>query len=129
NLGFNIYREQNGVRTLVNPSLIAGSALMVGRETRMTAGFAYTWTDKGVGSQESGASDKGTTYWLEDVDLDGTSTMHGPIVAAKSQAQSAKGAERSPMLEEIGSVDTGTSISSWPAAEGQRSEVRSQKAE
>ena len=30
NLGYNIYREQNGKRTAITPSLVAGSALMAG---------------------------------------------------------------------------------------------------
>ncbi|MEK6283394.1 MAG: C25 family cysteine peptidase [Acidobacteriota bacterium] len=69
-LGFNLYREQNGRRVLVNPSVIAGSAFAVGR-TPMTAGDSYSWLDP------HGSPD--TIYYLEDLDLDGTSTLHGPI--------------------------------------------------
>src|ERR1700704_1286354 len=33
NLGFNVYRDQDGARTQVNPAVIAGSALIVGPGT------------------------------------------------------------------------------------------------
>ena len=125
NLGYNLYREVNGLRAKINRSIIAGSALISQRDTTMTAGFAYNWI-------HAGAGDKNATYWLEDVDLDGTSTFHGPFVAVKSQGQSAKGIERSPMLEKVGSQESGAGsqgifVNGWPAAEKQRSEVRGQR--
>ena len=43
NLGFHVYRD--GVR--VTESLIAGSALLAGERTSLTAGNAYTWFDRG----------------------------------------------------------------------------------
>ncbi|HTG13668.1 MAG TPA: hypothetical protein VK747_00215, partial [Blastocatellia bacterium] len=45
NLGFNIYREQAGQRVRLNPSLIAGSALMAGQGTVLTSGLSYSWVD------------------------------------------------------------------------------------
>jgi hypothetical protein len=69
NLGFNIYREQNGTRVRLNPSLIAGSAFIAG--TPMTAGFTYSWFDP------QGTAD--SLYTLEDIDLDGTHTQHSPV--------------------------------------------------
>ncbi|HEY0432206.1 MAG TPA: hypothetical protein VGC61_10320, partial [Pyrinomonadaceae bacterium] len=91
NLGYVVYREQSGRRTAITPSLIAGSALLAGRNTQLTSGLNYTWYDQ-VSSSESGVrSQKGNqqsaisnqksavTYWLEDVDLNGTRTLHGPI--------------------------------------------------
>ena len=45
NLGFNIYREQDGERTRVNRQIIAGSALLVGAGTTLRAGRAYAWWD------------------------------------------------------------------------------------
>lgn len=104
NLGYNIYREQNGVRTRITPSLVAGSALTAGLQTEARAGFTYTWYDglaKGKGhSAESTVG--GVTYWLEDVDLNGARTLHGPI--APSIAYGApKGARtsRSDMISEV----------------------------
>src|SRR5690606_11290673 len=41
NLGFNLYREQGGRRTKLNPSLIAGSALLAGAGTTLSAGRSY----------------------------------------------------------------------------------------
>jgi uncharacterized delta-60 repeat protein len=69
NLGFNIYREQGGERTRVNQQLVAGSALRPGFMVR--AGETYAWWDE--------ADSKEALYWLEDVDLDGQSTWHGPF--------------------------------------------------
>jgi hypothetical protein len=76
NLGYYVYREQNGQRTRITPSIVAGSALIAGRNTVMTAGMSYTWYDQPQAT--------GFTYWLEDVDLDGTRTLHGPIAPALS---------------------------------------------
>ena len=72
NLGFNIYREENGTRNLVTRSLIAGSALITG--TTLTSGNSYSWTDH--------SNNSAARYWLEDLDVDGTTTWHGPIVAS-----------------------------------------------
>ncbi|HKQ03882.1 MAG TPA: fibronectin type III domain-containing protein, partial [Blastocatellia bacterium] len=72
NLGFNIYREQAGQREKVNPTLVAGSVPLAGR-TVMTAGINYSWVDKLASAKEE------AIYWLEDVDLDGTTTLHGPF--------------------------------------------------
>jgi hypothetical protein len=77
NLGFNIYREENGPPRLVTKSLIAGSALITGRV--LTSGNSYSWTDRSGNST--------ARYWLEDVDLDGTTTWHGPIVASDPHEQ------------------------------------------
>ena len=71
NLGFNIYRQQNGERVKINPSLIAGTALMVGGGIRVESGLGYNWQDNVI--------DNGASYWLEEVDLNGASTWHGPF--------------------------------------------------
>lgn len=72
-LGFHIC-EERGVRTRVTPKLIGGSALLTARGSQNLAGFAYQWIDRtpvAVGSV--------VAYWLQDVDLNGTKTLHGPI--------------------------------------------------
>ena len=79
NLGFHLYREVGGERARVNPSLIAGSALLAGPRTPLTAGYSYAWTDQL--SKDSGY----VQYWLEDVDLNGTRTLHGPITPAPGE--------------------------------------------
>lgn len=71
NLGFRIYREENGQRTLITKNVIAGSSLAVGRRATLTTGRSYRWTD------EDGSAN--SAYWLEDIDLNGTHTLHGPF--------------------------------------------------
>ena len=72
NLGFNLYREHNGERVRLNPSLIAGSALTFRAGLAQHAAKSYAWIDR------SPIAINGL-YWLEDVDLDGTRTFHGPV--------------------------------------------------
>ena len=78
NLGYNVYRDQNGQRTKVTPQLVGGSALMAGPETALTAGNSYVWADTPQGSLNS------VKYWLEDIDLSGSSTWHGPVAIGYS---------------------------------------------
>jgi len=71
NLGFNVYRETASGREHVNPQLIAGSALF-SRRAELDSGRSYRWSDK-VKKGEL------VQYFIEDVDLDGTRTLHGPV--------------------------------------------------
>ncbi|OLE51032.1 MAG: hypothetical protein AUG51_25010 [Acidobacteria bacterium 13_1_20CM_3_53_8] len=80
NLGFNLYREQNGERTLVNRSLIAGSALSAGAGNPLTAGRGYTLADS-RGSINS-------SYYLEAIDLSGVKTTHGPFFPVQASTLS-----------------------------------------
>jgi uncharacterized repeat protein (TIGR01451 family) len=73
NLGFNVYREDPAGRQRVNPSIIAGAALLVRGGQPQHGAKTYYWIDP-----------KGTTessYVLEDVDLNGTRSTHGPVNA------------------------------------------------
>jgi len=73
NLGFHIYRDEGGRLERVTPELVAGSALLAGAGTKLTAGGAYSWWDvlpPGAGKVQ---------YWLEDVDLNGKRARHGPV--------------------------------------------------
>ncbi len=72
NLGFNVYREISGRRELVNTELLAGSALVTGRAA-LLAGRRYALWDGG-GNQDSEIS-----YYIEDIDLNGKTTLHGPV--------------------------------------------------
>jgi peptidase C25-like protein len=74
NLGFNVYREQDGNRVRLNPSLIAGSALLMRGALPQHAAKHYAWIDP---SEQA----MGATYWLEDVDVNGTRALHGPVTA------------------------------------------------
>jgi hypothetical protein len=72
NLGFNIYREENGKRLLVNPQIVAGSALLTGSRVMLAAGRSYGWWDAGATG--------GAEYWVEDIDLNGRKMLHGPVL-------------------------------------------------
>lgn len=86
NLGFNVYREEGGKRIRLNQQLLAGSALMIGPDTPLRSGRRYAWKDPSQFSPPA-------RYWIEDVDLNGTTTLHGPIavdgsIASKSTSES-----------------------------------------
>ena len=86
NLGFNVYREQGGERIPLNSSLIAGSALLMSGALPKHSGKTYSWID-------SSANAGSGPYWLEDVDVNGTRILHGPVSpAASTNAQLASDA-------------------------------------
>jgi hypothetical protein len=70
-LGFNLYRAESldEVPTRLNDSLIPAGA------PGSPGGESYTWLDRPV---EAGHT---YFYWLEDVDLSGRATRHGPVSA------------------------------------------------
>ena len=71
NLGFYVWRQDAaGVKTKVSTHVIPGGALANGHAT--TAGRSYHFIDKKV-------PDAFVQYYVEDVDLKGVHTMHGPI--------------------------------------------------
>jgi hypothetical protein len=108
NLGFNVYREQNGSRVRVTPQLVAGSALIAGFNADLTAGKNYVWAD----TPQAGG--KGVRYLLEEFDLRGNRTWHGPVDIsyssgrAPTEAQSALltrfGAHQSQLTLGVGST-------------------------
>ena len=92
NLGFNVYREENGARVKVNPSLIAGSALRMKLNSQTHSGNSYAWIDS--------KAKPGAAYWLEDVSLNGIRTMHGPAYAGAASSSQSDVAVSS-MLDEL----------------------------
>ncbi len=82
NLGFHVYREINGVRTRATSTLVGGSGLTLGRGTAENGQRNYAFWDLA-----GEALDPQAVYWLEDVDLDGRSTWHGPVTPAAGGAQ------------------------------------------
>jgi hypothetical protein len=76
NVGFRLYREQNGTRVRITSSIVPGSALMGGGRGMTFGGRTYTWSDTTATPADAGP----VQYWLEDVDLKGKSTWHGPFV-------------------------------------------------
>jgi len=89
NEGFNIWRSttKDGEYTLVNNELIPG-------EGGVTTPHSYTFTDS--------TAQAGVTYYykLEDVDADGTKTMHGPLQQVKAASVDAA----TPSLSEWGVI-------------------------
>ena len=72
NLGFHLHRNDGGMRTRVTPEIISGSALIAGARTQFRAGRHYAWWDaQGTRTSE---------YYLEDLDLDGTRTIHSAML-------------------------------------------------
>jgi hypothetical protein len=94
NLGYNVYREVGGQRVRVNPQVIAGSALVTGGKSVLTAGKAYVWADQ---------LQPGARYWLEDVDLGGKSTFTGPVNLTPGLSK-APNTEQSTLLNQLGSA-------------------------
>jgi hypothetical protein len=92
NLGFNVYREENGDRIRLNPSLIAGSALILRGGLPQHAAKTYMWIDRLPGPGSG-------SYWLEDIDLDGTRTLHGPV--SPQIAPAAAGALNAKLISEL----------------------------
>jgi len=93
NLGFNVYREENGARVRVNPGLIAGSALTFRHSLPQHAAKTYRWIDHSPVASNS--------YWLEDLDLNNSRTFHGPILPQRGLAPPAPQAM---MIQELNSV-------------------------
>jgi hypothetical protein len=73
NLGFTLYRDEEGKRVPVNQQMIAGSALKAGAGTVISSGISYAWWDASV-------QGKAAAYWLEAFDVDGTSEWFGPFL-------------------------------------------------
>jgi hypothetical protein len=79
NLGFNLYRERDGARTRVNPTLIDGSAVM----SRASLPIARSY------SLFDAEGDADTLYYIEAVNLSGARDLSppiAPIVAAPEDA-------------------------------------------
>ena len=106
NLGFNIYRDDGGKRTQVNPQLIAGSALLAGADTVLKSGKSYSWWIGSASSKGAAAS----RFWLEDVDLSGQTTWHGPLVAARVGGSPAATSDAA-LLSRVGVTDSQAAFS------------------
>ena len=69
NVGFDVYRasEPSGIRTRLNEVLVPT------QYPGMPTGAKYTWLDANV------VPDRIYFYWLEDIDVNGAATQHGPV--------------------------------------------------
>ncbi len=93
NLGFNVYRESAGQKQLITPDVVAGSALLTGK-ARLQTGRTYRWWDD-VKDQQ------GVQYWLEDIDLNGTRSLHGPFAVGRVVGKPASRSSAE-MLSQVG---------------------------
>lgn len=91
NLGFNVYREENGVSTPVNTTLIAGSAFFVGATVNLRQGKGYEWIDPRP-------ADSSVRYWLEAIDVNGTKETLGPVFAERSKVALTQEGEFAPAV-------------------------------
>ena len=106
NLGFNVFRLEGPSRQRLNPSIIAGSALLIRGGRPQHAAKTYQWFDAN-GTQQS-------TYELEDVDLNGTRMPHGPVSVDVSAAPSSGAISQPLFLTQLNRATT------QPAAIGRR---------
>ncbi len=105
NFGFNVYREQNGSRVRMNPSVIAGSALLMNGALPRHSGRSYAWID-------TAAPGAGTSYWLEDIDVNGTRTMHGPVsLSAGPQPNSDSSLAETRMFRQLNQAQPAATVS------------------
>jgi hypothetical protein len=95
NLGFRVYREDRGKLIQLTKSLIAGSALFSHRNAPLTSGRSYTWKDV-VGDAQAPVR-----YWLEDVDVKGKSTWHGPVTPENGGPEMPQGVQAA-LLSSLG---------------------------
>jgi hypothetical protein len=74
NAGFNVYRAElkNGEYLKINPALIPAQG-------SPTQGASYEYIDKNA------KNGRACFYKLEDIDIHGTSTMHGPVNVTASK--------------------------------------------
>ncbi len=93
NLGFHLYREDGLGRHRVDPALIAGSALLLGKSRPQHAAKTYAAIDAQPATNAA--------YWLEDVDINGTRTLHGPVYAKPVPAEPSQQAPVSPSLSQL----------------------------
>lgn len=99
NLGFNVYRENQGKRELVNNSLVSGSALMT--QARLQSGFNYQWFDVNAPND--------TDYYIEAVDLDGTKEIFGAFSIEENFNQTF-GDKNSVLISELNKTDTDKTV-------------------
>jgi len=106
NLGFNVYRLNDGQRTRVNREMIPGALFAPGTPALRRGGYSFSWLDR-EGSANS-------TYFIESVNVNGAATLHGAIspVASKSAAEFELGAAGPSATE-----STDTFVRNYPAEE------------
>ncbi len=90
NLGFHVYREDAQGRHQLDPSLIAGGALLLRGGQPGHPARTYQWIDPQGGP--------GSSYTLEDVDLNGIRNTHGPVTPVSADSTIPDAASYSPAM-------------------------------
>lgn len=86
----------------MNPSPIAGSALLMTGAMPKHAAKSYAWIDPA-------APVAGASYWLEDIDVNGARTLHGPVQASNSPVSSDTATSEARMLSQMNQAQPPTS--------------------
>jgi len=74
NIGFNVYRQgSDGEMVKLTRHMVAGSGLMVRKNTELRSGLSYYWSDPDTKKSDH------PRYWLEDLDADGHTSWNGPF--------------------------------------------------
>ncbi|HKS22733.1 MAG TPA: C25 family cysteine peptidase [Thermoanaerobaculia bacterium] len=73
NLGFYVWRDVAGQKERVSKNIIVGSAFFTGKKVSQNARRSYRFVDKAPPAGQF------PQYWIEDVDLKGVHTTHGPV--------------------------------------------------
>jgi uncharacterized repeat protein (TIGR01451 family)/fimbrial isopeptide formation D2 family protein len=100
NLGFYVWRQlADGSKQKIDPHIIIGSALATGKH--ITDGRSYRVNDRNVPANAF------VQYYVEDVDLKGVHTMHGPITPRVGTATPTSGGgttDTDPTLGSVGGI-------------------------
>jgi hypothetical protein len=93
NIGFNVYRQgSDGEMVKLTKHMVAGSGLMVRKNTEITSGLSYYWSDPDTKKGDN------PRYWLEDLDASGQTSWNGPffINEAATPTRPTPGVKESP---------------------------------
>ncbi len=77
NLGFHVFEESGGQRVRRTRQMIPGSALLSRKLSGASSRQSYQWSDAGPAT--SGQNGAPRRYWLQDIDISGRRSWHGPI--------------------------------------------------
>ena len=79
NLGFHVYREQEGELYRLTTSMVAGSAFLAGTGTALTAGRSYTWWDRLSPHRPVLIARASEVLARSNRTWSGKRTLHGPV--------------------------------------------------
>ena len=97
NLGFNVYRSVGGgTPEKINKHIIVGSTLFTAKRVEDGRNYRFKDTRPPAGLLQ---------YWVEDIDLRGTKTMHGPVTPKIGSEEDGAGAtDPDPALGSVGGI-------------------------